>query len=71
MKAITTFRCEICGETYESAEKCKICEESHVRPAAIIEHLESYSPWQAYPEMVSIRFQDEAVINYVRSHASD
>jgi len=66
MKAITTFRCEICGTTFESAEKCQICENSHIRPAAIVEHLDSYSQWEAYPGVIGIEFQDGTVINYVR-----
>ena len=68
MKAITTFRCEICVESFESAEKCKICEDSHVRPESIIEHPESYSTWEAYPGVIGIKFQDGTVINYVRDN---
>ena len=68
MKAITTFRCEICWETFESAEKCKICEESHVRPESIVEHPESYKQWQAYPDVIGIKFQDGAVITFVRGN---
>lgn len=70
MKAITTFRCDICGETYESAEKCQICENSHIRPKAIIEHPKTYSPWQAYPDVIGIEFQDGTTINYVRNHGT-
>lgn len=71
MKAITTFRCEICGETFESAEKCKVCEDSHVRPVSIVEHPESYEAWQAYPKTVGIKFEDGMTLTYRMPYATD
>ena len=71
MKAITTFRCEICGNTFDSAEKCQICENSHIKPESIIEHPESYGVWQPYPDMIGIRFADGNTAEYVRADKAE
>lgn len=51
MKAITVFKCEACGRTYDDALECEACEKSHIKPVGIVASNAEGALFDYYPSL--------------------
>ena len=62
----TSFRCELCGQTYDTQETAAWCEQSHVRPVGIIDKPYKYTARAKYPDAIEVYMSDGRIAVYKR-----
>ena len=59
---IQVFRCECCGEVYNTGEECLNHEKMH--PAALSVYPERYGRMEPFPQTVMVLFDSGARVEY-------
>lgn len=64
MKAITVFKCDACGRTYDNTLECEACEKSHIKPVEILASVAEGELFDYYPSCIFIKFDNGEIRKY-------
>lgn len=64
MKAMTMYKCELCGRTYENKSDCENCESKHIKPIEICSSNHEVVLFDHYPSWILIKFDNGTVKKY-------
>lgn len=65
MKAVTQYKCEVCGTLYAVKENCIACERQHKIPCEIVgAHHRAKDVCAGYPPHITVRFADGSERKY-------